>query len=72
MQTKKKNGFLKKLHKYRVYLLMLSPAVIYTLIFAYYPMTGVVMAFKKYNYAGGIWGNSWIGLDNIDLFTKSG
>ena len=33
-------GFLKKLHKYRVYLLMLAPAVIYTLLFAYYPMTG--------------------------------
>ena len=47
--------FWKKLYKYRVYLLMLAPAVIYTLIFAYYPMTGVVMAFKKYNYQGGIW-----------------
>ena len=72
MQTKKKNGFLKKLHKYRVYLLMLSPAVIYTLIFAYYPMTGVVMAFKKYNYAGGIWGSPWNGLDNFAFFFKSG
>ena len=72
MQTKKKNGFLKKLHKYRVYLLMLSPAVIYTLIFAYYPMTGVVMAFKKYNYARGIWGRPWNGLDNFAFFFKSG
>ena len=72
MQTKKKNGFLKKLHKYRVYLLMLSPAVIYTLIFAYYPMTGVVMAFKKYNYAGGIWGSPWNGLDNFAFFFTSG
>ncbi|HJC57702.1 MAG TPA: ABC transporter permease subunit [Candidatus Eisenbergiella intestinipullorum] len=72
MQTKRKNGFLKKLHKYRVYLLMLAPAVIYTLIFAYYPMTGVVMAFKKYNYAGGIWGSPWNGLDNFAFFFKSG
>ena len=71
MQTKKK-GFLKKLHKYRVYLLMLAPAVIYTLIFAYYPMTGIVMAFKKYNYAGGIWGSPWNGLDNFAFFFKSG
>ena len=46
----KKNGFKvfqKKLYKYRIYLLMLAPAVLYTLIFAYYPMTGIVMAFKK-------------------------
>lgn len=72
MQTKRKKGFLRKLYKYRVYLLMLAPAVIYTLIFAYYPMTGVVMAFKKYNYAGGIWGSPWNGLDNFAFFFKSG
>ncbi|HJA91538.1 MAG TPA: ABC transporter permease subunit [Candidatus Eisenbergiella merdipullorum] len=73
METKnRKKGFLKKLFKYRVYLLMLAPAVIYTLIFAYYPMTGIVMAFKKYNYAGGIWGSPWNGLDNFAFFFKSG
>lgn len=72
MQTKRRKGFFKKLYKYRVYLLMLAPAVIYTLIFAYYPMTGVVMAFKKYNYAGGIWGSPWNGFDNFAFFFKSG
>ena len=39
-------GFFKKLYKYRAFLIMLLPAVIYTLIFAYYPMTGIVLAFK--------------------------
>lgn len=65
-------GFLKKLYKYRIYLLMLTPAIIYTLVFAYYPMTGIVMAFKKYNYAGGIWGSPWNGLKNFEFFFKSG
>lgn len=64
--------FLKRLYKYRFYLLMLAPAVIHTLIFSYYPMTGVVMAFKKYNYAGGIWGSPWNGLKNFQFFFKSG
>lgn len=64
--------FLKKLYKYRFYLLMLAPAVIHTLIFSYYPMTGVVMAFKKYNYAGGIWGSPWNGFKNFEFFFKSG
>lgn len=64
--------FFKKLYKYRMYLLMLAPAVIYTLIFAYYPMAGIVMAFKKYNYAGGIWGSPWNGLENFKFFFKSG
>lgn len=51
---------------------MLLPAVLYTLIFAYYPMTGIVMAFKKYNYAGGIWGSPWNGFQNFKFFFQSG
>ena len=38
---KQKSGvcvFFRKCYKYRVYLLMLTPAIIYTLIFAYYPV----------------------------------
>lgn len=65
-------AFFKKVYKYRAFLLMLTPAVIYTLLFAYYPMTGIVMAFKKYNYAGGIWGSPWNGLENFKFFFKSG
>lgn len=65
-------GFFKKVYKYRAFLLMLLPAVIYTLIFAYYPMTGIVLAFKKYTYAGGIWGSEWNGLENFKFFFKSG
>ena len=74
MKGKSKNGkgFLKKLYKYRVFLLMLLPSVIYTLVFSYYPMTGIVMAFKKYNYAGGIWGSPWNGLENFRFFFMSG
>ncbi|MCR5623391.1 MAG: ABC transporter permease subunit [Treponema sp.] len=67
-----RKGFLHTLYSYRMYLLMLAPAVIYTLVFAYYPMTGIVMAFKKYNYAGGIWGSPWNGLDNFRFFFMSG
>lgn len=71
-EKSKVQKFCKKLYKYRVYLLMLAPAVIYTLVFAYYPMTGVVMAFKKYNYQGGIWGSPWNGLKNFEFFFQSG
>lgn len=67
-----KKGFLKKLHKNRIFLLMLLPAVIYTLVFSYYPMTGIVLAFKKYSYAGGIWGSPWNGFDNFKFFFNSG
>lgn len=72
MEQKGMRGFLKKLYKYRVFLLMLLPAIIFTLVFSYYPMTGIVMAFKKYNYAGGIWGSPWNGFENFKFFFKSG
>ena len=65
-------SFIKKLRKNRVFLLMLLPAVIYTLVFSYYPMTGIVLAFKKYSYAGGIWGSPWNGIDNFKFFFQSG
>lgn len=65
-------GFLKKVYKYRAFLIMLLPGVVYTLIFSYYPMTGIVVAFKKYNYAGGIWGSPWNGFENFKFFFKSG
>lgn len=71
-RNNKVQNFFRKLYKYRIYLLMLSPAIIYTLVFSYYPMAGVVMAFKKFSYKGGIWGSPWNGLENFKFFFKSG
>ncbi|NLK74915.1 MAG: sugar ABC transporter permease [Clostridiales bacterium] len=68
----KKHGFLYKVKKYRVFLLMLLPAVVYTLVFSYAPMVGVILAFKKYTYAGGIFNSPWNGLNNFRFFFKSG
>jgi len=65
-------NFIKDLSKNKWFLILLFPAVLYTLLFAYYPMTGIVMAFKKYNYSGGIWGSPWNGLNNFKFFFKSG
>ncbi len=67
-----KSNFWKDLNKNKSFILLLLPAFLYTLLFAYYPMTGIVMAFKKYNYAGGIWGSPWNGLENFKFFFKSG
>lgn len=51
---------------------MLSPAIIYTLIFSYVPMTGIVLAFKKYQFAGGIYGSPWCGLSNFKALKLAG
>jgi len=48
--------------------LMLLPAIILLIIFAYLPMVGIVMAFQDFVPSGGIKGfftSEWVGLDNF-------
>lgn len=44
---------------------MALPGVILLFIFAYLPMVGLVIAFKDYKFADGIWGSAWVGLENF-------
>ena len=67
-----RNGFWGDVVKYRTILLMLLPAVIFYLLFAYVPMVGIILAFKRFDYAGGVFGSPWNGLDNIRFFFESG
>lgn len=55
------------LSKWQLYLFLLLP-VIYILIFAYVPMAGVQIAFKKYNFHDGIWNSPWVGWENFRRF----
>ena len=45
--------------------LMALPGIIALLVFAYLPMVGLVIAFKNYRFADGIWGSAWVGFDNF-------
>lgn len=67
-----RHGFWDDVSKYRVILLMLAPAVLFYLLFAYVPMVGIILAFKHFDYAGGVFGSPWNGLDNIRFFFESG
>ncbi|OMF36916.1 sugar ABC transporter permease [Paenibacillus sp. FSL H8-0548] len=64
--------FWNDLVRYRIILLMLAPGVIFFLLFAYVPMVGIILAFKHYDYAGGVFGSPWNGLANIRFFFESG
>ena len=55
-------------HKY-VYLLALFPVLFY-LIFCYFPMYGIIIAFKEFMYNKGILGSPWVGLDNFERLFK--
>ena len=47
-----------------IYGLML-PGLVWLVIFAYGPMSGLLLAFKTYSAKGGIWGSPWCGLENF-------
>lgn len=48
--------------------LMLIPAAIMMALFNYYPIYGIVIAFKEFRPALGIWGSPWVGLANFRKF----
>lgn len=45
--------------------IMVLPALIYILLFAYKPMYGILIAFQDYSLKKGIWGSPWVGFDNF-------
>lgn len=47
------------------------PTIILLLVFAYWPMFGVILAFKNYKVPKGIFGSPWAGLKNFEFFFKS-
>ena len=66
-KEKKKNV----LKEYWPLYLMMLPALLYLLINNYIPMAGMVIAFKKLNFAKGIWASPWAGLKNFKFLFAS-
>ncbi|MEG2207142.1 MAG: ABC transporter permease subunit, partial [Clostridia bacterium] len=62
----------KTLRKHWLLLVMLLPAIAYVVVFSYIPMTGIVMAFKNYQYSGGIYFSPWCGVDNFTFLGVAG
>ena len=63
-------NFLKDIYKNRMWLLMVLPGAIWLLLFAYLPMFGNVIAFKKFRidpdgFFASIINSEWIGWDNF-------
>ena len=63
--------FFKNMWKHRAHVVMALPAFLVLFFIMYVPMTGLVMAFEKFDYAGGIFGSPWVGMDNFEYLIKS-
>lgn len=65
-----RRGVVYYLRKDALLYLLLLPAVGLTLVFAYFPMPWMLMAFQDYNVFKGLLGSPWVGLQNIQrIFT---
>ena len=51
--------------------LFLIPAVALTFCFKYIPIYGILIAFKDFSIAKGIWGSPWVGLDHFFRFFRT-
>lgn len=58
-------GLKSKIFKSKYLMLMILPAIVFYVIFAYIPMYGIILAFKDYSPKKGIIGSPWNGFDNF-------
>lgn len=70
-----KNGWFRRLgadmhRNYDLYL-MAIPGIVFYVLFKYWPMYGVQIAFRNYNAALGITGSPWVGLKWFEKFIHS-
>lgn len=69
MKAEKKKGFVETFKKEWMFHVMLLPAMILLLVFAYFPMVGIVISFQDFVPSGGIgqfFHSKWIGFKNFE------
>ena len=63
--TLNRPSILQRYYRHRYLFVLLAAALVWTIIFRYVPMYGVIIAFKKYRFFDGIWGSEWVGLHHF-------
>ena len=66
---KQKQLYVRK--NWQLYVFFLMPALVFTIIFKYLPMGGILMALEDYNVRLGLLGSEWVGLDYFRRFLSS-
>lgn len=62
---------LREIYKNRFLYLLLLPALLTYLLFHYFPMGGLQLAFKSYNAQLGIWGSEWVGFQHFERLFRT-
>ncbi len=64
-RNSRKNSLLRKIWVQRWLYIFAIPGFLFFLVFAYYPMFGVIMAFQDYNPIKGYFGSGFVGIENF-------
>lgn len=70
-RTASARRFRKSLRKDSSLYLLVLPGIIILILFAYLPMSGLILVFKNYNFNDGIFGSPWAGFSNFEFFFSS-
>jgi len=65
--ARRKTGFVRFIKQFDLQL-MVIPALLLIIIFSYFPMYGVLMAFQDYSIFDGFWKSPWVGLKHFEMF----
>jgi putative aldouronate transport system permease protein len=60
-----------KINESKALYMFCLPGIIITLIFHYWPLYGIQIAFRNYSVRRGIWGSAWVGLEHFVRFFNS-
>lgn len=64
-------GLLRHVPRYWQLWLMALPAMVFVAIFAYFPMYGLQLAFREFDFSAGLTGGDWVGLKYFRQFFDS-
>lgn len=71
LQAINKKSLLKRMWECRILYLFLLPAIVYLILFQYWPMYGIQIAFRNYTISDGFTSSPWVGLKWFDYFVSS-
>ncbi|WP_106766429.1 ABC transporter permease [Paenibacillus faecalis] len=70
-ETKRKRFNWKRVWRNWQLYLLISPVIVYYIVFHYFPMYGIQIAFKDFIATKGIWGSPWVGMEHFNRFFDS-
>ena len=67
----RKAGFIKTFQKNLPLTIMALPALVVMFLFRYLPMSGLLLAFKRFSVRKGIFGSDWVAWQNFEFLFKT-